>query len=207
MAPLFRSPRRRLRGDLRFAVGIVLVLASVAGVWSIVTAADQASPVLQARRTIVRGEVLRASDFQTVDVALGAVSDDYLRPEQLAAGRIAARTLTKGELLPRTATAGAESSHTTTVVVESSVALPEDVATGTEVEVWQAPLRDDGRSYDEPRILVGDVAVRTVLEPDGLLADGAAEVEIVIDRSDVAAVLGAVTGGAALSVVPVGSGS
>ncbi|MFJ6548356.1 MULTISPECIES: flagella basal body P-ring formation protein FlgA [unclassified Microbacterium] len=206
MSPISRSPRR-LRGDLRFAVGIALVLASVSGVWYVVTAADQATPVLQARRTIVRGEVLRASDFQTAEVALGAVSDEYLRPEQLGAGQIAARTLTKGELLPRTATAAAESGRTTTVVVESSVGLPEDVVTGTEVEVWQAPLRDDGRSYDEPRILVGDVVVRTVLEPEGLLAEGTAEVEIVIDRSDVAAVLGAVTGGAALSVVPVGSGS
>lgn len=204
MAPLSRSPRR-FRGDARFAVGIVLVLASIAGVWFVLTSSDQAVPVLQARRTIVRGEVLRATDFETVDVALGAASDEYLRPDQLPAGQVAVRTLTEGELVPRTATAS--DSRTTTVVVESSVGLPEDVAAGTEVEIWQAPLREDGRSYDEPRILVGDVVVRAVLEPEGLLAENAAELEIVIDRSDVAAVLAAVTGGAALSVVPVGAGS
>ena len=101
----------------------------------------------------------------------------------------------------------AADSRTTTVVVASSVGLPEDVEAGTEVEIWQAPLREDGRSYDEPRILVGDVVVRAVLEREGLLADTTAELEIVIDRSDVAAVLAAVTGGAALSVVPVGAGS
>lgn len=206
MAPLSRSPRR-FRGDARFAVGIVLVLASIAGVWFVLTSSDQAVPVLQARRTIARGEVLRAADFGTVDVALGAVSDEYLRPDQLPAGQVAVRTLTEGELVPRTAMTAASDSRTTTVVVESSVGLPEDVAAGTEVEIWQAPLREDGRSYDEPRILVGDVVVRAVLEPEGLLAENAAELEIVIDRSDVAAVLAAVTGGAALSVVPVGAGS
>lgn len=206
MAPLSRSPRR-FRGDARFAVGIVLVFASIAGVWFVLTSADQATPVLQAGRTIARGEVLRASDFETVDVALGAVSDHYLRPEQLTPGQVAARTLVEGELVPRTATAPAETTRTTTVVIESSVGLPDEVTTGTEVEVWQAPLRDDGRSYDEPRILVGDVVVRSVLESEGLLAEGTAELEVVIDRSDVAAVLSAVTGGAVLSVVPVGAGS
>ncbi|MCT2225854.1 SAF domain-containing protein [Microbacterium paraoxydans] len=206
MAPLSRSPRR-FRGDARFAVGIVLVLASIGGVWFVLTSSDQAVPVLQARRTIARGEVLRAADLETVDVALGAVSDEYLRPDQLPAGQVAVRTLTAGELVPRTAMTAASDSRTTTVVVESSVGLPEDVAAGTEVEIWQAPLREDGRSYDEPRILVGDVVVRAVLEPEGLLAENAAELEIVIDRSDVAAVLAAVTGGAALSVVPVGAGS
>ncbi|MEV8172823.1 SAF domain-containing protein [Microbacterium sp. NPDC077486] len=206
MAPLSRSPRR-FRGDARFAVGIVLVLASMAGVWFVLTSSDQATPVLQAQRTIVRGEVLRASDFATVDVALGSVSDEYVRPGQLDTGQVAARTLSEGELVPRTAMTTAADSRTTTVVVASSVGLPEDVEAGTEVEIWQAPLREDGRSYDEPRILVGDVVVRAVLDREGLLADTTAELEIVIDRSDVAAVLAAVTGGAALSVVPVGAGS
>ncbi|WP_101846466.1 SAF domain-containing protein [Zhihengliuella sp. ISTPL4] len=206
MAPLSRSSRR-FRGDIRFVVGIVLVLASIAGVWFVLTSGDQATPVLRAGRTIVRGETLRPSDFATVDVALGAVSDEYLRPGQLAAGQVAARTITEGELIPRAATTAAENTRTTTVVVKSSIGLPDDVTTGAEVEIWQAPLRDDGRSYDEPRILVGDVVVRSVLEPEGLLAEGTAELEIVIDRSDVAAVLAAVTGGAALSVVPVGAGS
>ncbi|WP_149084950.1 MULTISPECIES: SAF domain-containing protein [Microbacterium] len=206
MASLSRSSRR-LRGDLRFVVGIALVVASIAGVWYVVTASDQASPVLQARRTIARGEILSPADFQAVDVSLGPVAEDYLGPAQLEAGQIAARTLTKGELVPRAAATAAEDGTTTTVVVESSVGIPEDVETGTEVEIWQAPLREDGRTYDDPRILVGDVVVRAVLEPEGLLADGAAELEIVIERSDVPAVLAAVTGGAALSVVPVGAGS
>lgn len=206
MTALSRSPRR-FRGDLRFVVGIALVLASIAGVWSLVTASDHSSPVLQARTTVVRGEVLRAADFEEVDVSLGPLTDEYLAPSQLVPGQIAARTLTEGELVPRSAATSAEDGRTTTVVIKSSVGIPEDVQAGTEVEVWQAPLGEDGRTFEDPRILVGDVVVRTVLEPDGLLAEGAAELEIVIDRGNVADVLAAVTGGAALSVVPVGAGS
>ncbi len=48
--------------------------------------------------------------------------------------------------------------------------------------------------------------VHDVLDAEGVLADTGTQLEIVIDRADVADVLAAITGGAALSVVPVGAG-
>lgn len=49
--------------------------------------------------------------------------------------------------------------------------------------------------------------VRDVIEPDGVLASAGTRLELVIDRSDAAEVLAAVTGGSALSVLPVGGAS
>lgn len=206
MASLSR-PRRALWGDLRFLIGIALVALSITSVWFIVTAADDAAPVLQATHTIVRGEALTSDDFQVVEVGLGLLAADYLGPGDLKADQIATRTLAKGEIVPAAALTDAERSRSTTVVIDSSTGIPEDVQAGTVVELWHAPPIDDGRSHDIPRILVPEAVVRDVLEPEGVLADSGTRLEVVIDRSDVADVLAAVTGGSALSVVPVGSRS
>ncbi len=61
--------------------------------------------------------------------------------------------------------------------------------------------------FDAPRILVADVVVASIPDTDGMLAQRTAMLEIVIDRSDVADVLAAITGGGALSVVPLGYAS
>ncbi|WP_136023838.1 SAF domain-containing protein [Microbacterium sp. K27] len=200
-------PRRAFWGDVRFLVGIALVALSIAGVWLIVSASDHAVPALQATRTIAQGEELTSSDFQVVDVGLGSLADDYLGPEDVRPGSVAARTLQSGELVPTSALTDADSSRSTTVVIQSSTGIPEGVEAGTVVEIWQAPPLDEGRSYDVPRILVADVIVHDVLDQEGVLADTGSQLEVVIDRADVADVLAATTGGAALSVVPVGSGS
>jgi len=203
----FSVPRRAFWGDVRFLVGIALVALSIAGVWLIVSALDDAVPTLQATRTITQGEVLTSDDFQVVDVGLGSLADDYLGPDDVPTGSIASRTLESGELVPSSAVTDADRSRSTTIVIQSSTGIPEGVEAGTVVEVWQAPPLDEGRSYDVPRILVADVIVHDVLDAEGVLADTGTQLEIVIDRADVAGVLAAITGGAALSVVPVGAGS
>lgn len=199
--------RRAFWGDIRFLIGIALVILSIAGVWLIVSSARQTTPVLQADRTIAQGEALVSDDFRVVEVSLGTVVDGYLAPQDLEPGMIASRTLSAGELLPATAAADAQSSRTTSIVIESSVGIPESVAVGTPVELWYAPLVAETDEFDAPRILVADVVVASIPETDGVLAQRTAMLEIVIDRSDVADVLAAITGGAALSVVPLGHAS
>ncbi|WP_435743910.1 SAF domain-containing protein [Microbacterium sp. PMB16] len=206
MASLSRH-RRAFWGDVRFLVGIALVALSITGVWFIVSTSDDATPVLQAQRTITQGEALRSSDFQVVELGLGALTDEYLAPQDLRTGQVASRTVREGEIVPVSVPADAEKSRSTTVLVESSIGIPQDVLAGATVEVWHAPPLDDGRTFDTPRILVADVIVRRVIEAEGMLADAGTQVELVIDRADVADVLAAITGGSSLSVVPVGPGS
>ena len=200
-------PRRAFWGDIRFLIGIALVILSIVGVWLIVSSARQTAPVLQAVRTIAQGEALVSGDFQVVDVSLGAAAEGYLAPQDLSPGLVAARTLSDGELLPASATADADSARTTTVVVESSAGIPANVAAGTTVELWQAPPLPDGKGFETPRILVADVVVASVDDEDGVLAERTTALEVVIDRADVADVLAAITDGSALSVVPLGSDS
>lgn len=203
------SPPRRPRAfwnDLRFFVGLALIVASVAGVWLTVTAARQTTPVFAAARTIVPGAEVTAADLRVVEAALGTAQDAYLAPDALAPGSIATRTVTEGELVPVNAVEDGARSRMTTVVVQTMTAVPSDVVTGTVVELWAAPALEQG-TFGTPAILVADATVAAVEEADSLLGAHGSALELVVPRSDVAAVLQAVAASAALSIVPAAGGA
>lgn len=206
MSKFVRS-RRAVWGDARFLIGIAVVALSIGGVWAVVSSSGTTTPVLQATRTIALGEALVSGDFQVVEVGLGTVTDRYLAPQELRPGQIASRTLVEGELLATSAVEDADADRTTTIVVESSTGIPAEVAAGSVIELWHSPpVGDDGRQ-SPPRILVTDAIVASVTKTEGMLAAEGTTAEVVIDRTDVPEVLAAITGGSALSVVPIGSAS
>ena len=62
-----RARRRAPWVDVRFLLGIVLILASVAGVWFVVSAARQTAPAIAAATTLVPGDVISATDVRVVE--------------------------------------------------------------------------------------------------------------------------------------------
>lgn len=206
-APASSRPRARSAwADARLILGLVLIAASVAGVWLVVSAARQTAPAYAAAATIVPGQPITAGDLREVEVGLGQIGDAYLTDAALGEGLVATRTIGAGELIPLGAVADAGSSRTTTIVLRSQVEVPASVDTGTVVEVWVAPLVERG-VYDVPRILIPDATVVSVDRDDAVIGGASAAVELVIPRADVAATLEAIAGGAALSVVPVAGAS
>lgn len=201
-----RNPRRAFFwGDARFFLGILLIVASIVGVWLVVASARQTTPVFTAADTIVPGQAIKADDVRAVDVGLGQVGAAYLAPGSWEEGLVATRTIEAGELVPAEAVAEASASKTTSVVVHSHVDVPASVEAGTVVEVWEAPLGEDG-DHGEPRILVADATVVSVTRDDSMMGGGAASLELVIPRADVAAMLSAMADESALSVVPTAGG-
>jgi hypothetical protein len=201
VADTARPPRRPFWGDARFALGIVLIAASVAGVWGVVSAARQTTPVYAAARTLVPGDAVTAGDLRVVEVALGQAEAAYLTPEGLTAGAVVTRTVPEGELVPQAAVGDASTLRTTNVVIRSAVDVPAAVTAGSTVEVWAAPLIERG-DYDVPRILVADAVVASVTRDDSAIGGTAASVELVIPRAEVTATLAALADGSVLSVVP-----
>ena len=202
-----RPTRASTRPDLRLILGIILVLASILGVWFTVQAARTTAPAYVATRTIVPGEAVTADVVRSVEVSLGGLSESYLSTADVESGLVATRTIEVGELVPAAAVGSADAARTTRVVVRSAVDVPASVAAGTVVEVWAAPQRERG-VYDAPRILVADATVVSVARDESMIGGGAAQLELVIPRSDVAAALTAMSDQSALSVVPVaGAGS
>lgn len=203
------SPPRRPRAfwnDLRFFVGLALIGASVAGVWFTVTAARQTTPVFAAARTIVPGDEVTAGDLRIVEAALGTAEGAYLTPDALVPGAIAVRTVAEGEFVPASALEDAARSRVTTVVVQTTTAVPSAVVPGSVVELWASPALEHG-SFGTPAILVADATVAAVEEADGLLGARGSALELVVPRSDVAAVLQAVAASAAMSIVPAEGGA
>jgi len=200
-----RGRRGRPWADARFFLGIVLIAASVVGVWLVVAAARQTAPVYVAARTIVAGQRVTAADLRVADAALGAAAPTYLDPHTgLEPDAVATRTIETGELVPLGAVGGAGDVHTTTVVVPSAQDVPESIRAGAAVEVWAAPQTERGR-YDKPRIVVSDATVAAVAHDEAMVGASTAQLELVIPRSDVAELLDALANGAAVSVVPAGS--
>ena len=193
--------------DLRFFIGLALIVLSVVGVWLIVGAAKQTSPALQAVRTIVPGEPVTSADVRVVDVVLGAAGAGYLTPGTLEPGLIATRTITEGELVPAVATADADRGRTTSVVVRSTVPVPMSVAKGSVVELWAATPLTETRGFGEPHVLLPEATVASVDRDDGPLSTKSSTLELVVSRAKVGEVLAALTGGSSLSVVPVGARS
>lgn len=196
-----RAARRVPWGDARFFLGILLIAASVAGVWLVVSSARQTAPVFAAAHTIVPGETVTRDDLEVVDVALGQLGDTYFAPDALVDGLVATRTVTAGELVPTSAVGAAAKARTTSVVVRSAVDVPASVEAGTVVEVWAAPMLERGE-FDVPRILVADATVVSVTRDDSMIGGGSAALELVIPRADVATTLAAMADESALSVVP-----
>ena len=125
--------------DVRFLLGIVLVVVSVVGVWLVVAAARQTVPVFAAARTLVPGDAVDAADLRVVEVALGQVEGAYASPATLQPGSVATRTIAAGELVPRESVGTADGLRTTRVVVHSATEIPAAVTPGSTVEVWAAP--------------------------------------------------------------------
>ncbi len=201
------APRRRTPwGDARFLLGLLLVAVSIAGVWFVVASARDTVPVYAAERTLVPGQELTSDDVRIVDVALGQVSTAYIASDALPTGIVATRTIQAGELVPAAAVGPAAGVRTTSIVIDSSVDVPASLAPGHVVEVWESPLLEHG-VYDAPRILVADATVVSVTRDESMIGGGAASLELVIARADVAATLAAVAGGSSLSVVPTAGGA
>lgn len=198
-----RPRPRAFWADVRFLLGVALVVASVAGVWLVVAASRQTAPVFAAARTIVSGEAVGSDDLRVVEVALGQLEAAYASPGTLVPGAVAVRTIPAGELVPQDAIGDAAGLRTTTVVVHSATELPAAVASGATVEVWAAPQLERG-VFDTPRILVPAATVVAVATDDSMMRTGGAAVELVIERADVADTLAAIAGGASLSIVPAG---
>lgn len=196
-----RPRARAFWADIRFLLGIALIVASIVGVWLVVAAARQSAPVFAAARTIVPGEVIDADDLRVVEVALGQLEMTYASPTSLEPGAVATRTITAGELVPRAAVGDAVHVRTTTVVVRTATEIPAAVVAGSTVQVWAAPQLERGL-FDTPRILVAAATVVSVSDDASMMGTAGVAIELVIARSDVAGTLAAIAGGADLSIIP-----
>ncbi|MGK9148799.1 SAF domain-containing protein [Plantibacter flavus] len=193
--------------DPRFVVGLALVVASIVGVWWLVTASSRTVPVYAATRTLTPGATLEPSMLRVVDIRLGGSDAAYLSAAKPSFGdQVVTRTVGSGELVPLSALGDAAELGITTLVVEPGRRPATDVVPGTLVDLWAAAPVDEG--YGSPEVIVPAATIVRSSEEEGFLSGGgSAALELAVPRSAVATVLAAQAAGHLLSVVPTEPGA
>jgi hypothetical protein len=196
------TQRKRFWFDPRLAIGLVLIVASVAGVFGIVSTADASTQVLAARDDLAPGDRIDEDDLIETSARL-ADTDLYLLPGDLPdAGLVVTTAVGEGELVPLSAVGDTAGTRLASVVVTINGQLPGAVGPGTTVDLWAA-RKDESTSFGPPSVIVSGATVVRIIESEGLVASGdVTTIELLVPRLKVARVLEAVANVDALSVVP-----
>jgi hypothetical protein len=188
--------------DPRLVVGILLVLASVAGVVSLLGAADRTTEAYAAREPIAVGEPLTEDKLHRVRVRLGELEPRYLTPESgLAQGLVAVQRIGKDQLVPRDSLGEPDRLDRKPVAVTIDEALPAQAVAGSRVDVWVA-LPDERNGFSQPTLLLPGAEI-SQLTP-GSTALGSARstvVMVLVTDSQMPQLLGAQANKAKISVV------
>lgn len=188
--------------DPRLLIGILLVLASVAGVVALVGAADRTSEAYAAREPIAVGEKLTADKLYPVRVRLGDVAGHYLTPaDGLADGLVAVQRIGKDQLLPRESVGAVDGLNRKPVAVTIEESLPAQAVAGSRVDVWIA-LPDARNGFSEPALLLPGAEIAEVTAGSAALGSSRSTVVMVlVPDAQMPKLLGAQANKAKISVV------
>lgn len=188
--------------DPRLLVGILLVLASVAGVVSLVGAADQTTEAYTAREAIAVGEKLTLDKLHRVKVRLGEVEEHYLTPETGTGGEfVAVQRIGKDQLVPHGSLGQADTLNRKPVAVTVEESLPVQAVPGSRVDVWVA-LPDTRNGFAQPALLLPGAEIAQLTAGGTALGSSRSTVVMVLVPDDqMADLLGAQANKAKISVV------
>lgn len=201
-----RGPAPRLAKpswkDPRLLIGILMVLASVAGVVALVGSAGRTVPVLVAKQALVVGQTVDADSFRVVQVQLGEVHDQYLDPgEALEENTVVVRMVPKDELVPRSSIGHTDALDRKPVSVSVDEPLPKEVVVGTHVDVWVS-LPDERNGFQAPVLMLPGAEVAALNVAATSLGSGKnMQVMVLVTDDQMPKFLGAVANKAKVSVV------
>jgi hypothetical protein len=195
--------------DPRLLVGVLLVLAAVAGVTSLVGAADQTAEAFTAREAIAVGEKLSVDKLTRVKVRLGDIEQHYLTPAAgVADGLVAVQRIGKDQLVPRASLGQLDGLDRKPVAVTIDEALPAQAVAGSRVDVWVA-LPDDRNGFSQPTLLLPGAEIAQITPGSTALGSARSTVVMVlVTDQQMPNLLGAQANKAKISVVwnPGGAG-
>lgn len=203
-APRLRRPSWR---DPRLLAGILIVLASVAGVVALVAAQDRTVPVYAADRGLPVGAELSPEDLRAVNVRLEDGAGRYLSAQsELPEDRLLIRAVEEGELLPASALAEADPEGRQPVTVEVTHELAAAVRPGSPADVWAA-RSSTGEDEAEVQRIVSSAEVADIREPDTTLGGQQPRtLELLITAEEVPELLASTSSQTVLTVLPAGAG-
>ena len=188
--------------DPRLLVGILLVLVSVSGVVFLVGSADRTTEVFAARDGIAVGERLTQDNVVRAKVRLGDTESQYITAESgLPEGVVAVQRIGGNQLVPRSSLGAVDELDRKPVAITIDETLPAHAVAGARVDVWVA--QPDARNgFSEPKRLLSGAEIAEVAAGSTALGSSKKTVLMVlVEDSQMPALLGAQANGAKISVV------
>ncbi|MHA7269937.1 CpaB family protein [Arthrobacter sp. HLT1-20] len=188
--------------DPRLLIGILLVLASVAGVVALVGNAGKTVPVYAAKDALVVGQKITPESFSIVQVQLGDVGGKYLNPAMvLGENSVAVRMVPKGELVALSSIGRTDALDRKPAPVTITEPLPKEVVVGSHVDVWVA-LPDERNGFQAPVLMLPGAEVAALNVSAGSLGSGKyMQIMVLVSDAQMPKLLGAVANKAKVSVV------
>jgi hypothetical protein len=187
--------------DPRLLVGLLLVVASVAGVVALVDSAQSTVGAYAAKEDIAVGQTVDPSRLVRVDVRLGDAEGQYLTPERLPEGKVALQRVAKGDLVPASSLGEPHAVDRKPVSISVAQPLPAEATAGSRVDVWVA-LPDGRNGFSEPKRLVAGAEIAHLETASSALgASRETNVLVLVEDAKLAQVLGAQANSAKVSLV------
>lgn len=188
--------------DPRLLIGILLVLAAVAGVVALVGSAGKTVPVLVAKESLVVGQKLNADSFKVVQVQLGEADAKYLDPgDALEENAVVIRMVPKDELVPRSSIGHTDALDRKPASVTVDEPLPKEVVVGSHVDVWVS-LPDERNSFKAPQLMLPGAEVAAMNVAASSLGSGRnTQLMVLVTDEQMPKFIGAVANKAKVSVV------
>lgn len=188
--------------DPRLLIGILMVLASVAGVVALVGSASKTVPMYVAKEALVVGQKVTADSFSIAQVQLGEVDGKYLDPHDVFDEHsVAVRMVPKGELVSRSSIGQMDALDRKPVSVTVDEPLPKEVIVGSYVDVWIA-LPDERNGFQDPVLMLPGAEVAALNVAASSLGSGKnTQLMVLVTDSQMPKFLGAVANKAKVAVV------
>jgi hypothetical protein len=209
---------------IKLALGLGLILASVIGVTALVSSMSKTHGMVMAATDMPVGHVITTGDLMRTDGYV--VGSRIVFPDTVEAlvGKVTTRPLAVGEVISEAVVTASFDLDVTTLVLTVSDGVPAALTAGDTIEVWSAGMRDSlgmglgsGTGLDmgtgmgsgsttwapgEPRPLAAGEFVARIGDAQAAALGGSVQVEVLVAKSDVSAILTAQTRGEALVVLP-----
>ncbi|OMH35173.1 hypothetical protein [Tersicoccus sp. Bi-70] len=198
--PRLRRPSWK---DPRLLLGVLLVIASVAGVVALVTGLDRSTEVYTARADLTVGQPLRVEDLSVTRVRLGDAQAAYLAPGSLPAdGAVVTRHVPRGEFVALSAVGRPDALKRKPVAITITEALPREAVAGARVDVWVAMPGSSPNSFQKPvRLLPGAEIAEVTTTTSALGASRQTILQVLVDDATMPQLLNALGNQARISVV------
>jgi hypothetical protein len=144
--------------------------------------------------------MVTSGSFRVEQLNLTTSSDLYLRPGDVPVGSYLLNTFDAGQLVPKGSIATSIIDARQPVIISSAMPVPQNLKVGDFVDIWVSSAIDNN-TFASAVMLVRDAEVTDVIQPNGVLAGGMPNVQVLVPVASVAPILDSIASKGALSLV------